>query len=308
MKAEDLIQQYITTGLRLPYHQMKQLNSNQLKSYLRTRLITIDYKPSYQQYEFVLAPVPVRKQMLSELADHELIDLLNGKTDIEHTTLMGTEYYPVEPIVDFATIVKMVLEVSDEKSTAKFSELKNLIVNMVEDTHSQQIYKIEADQQQIYDLLLNSPDFNNDKKRMRYFENILATTDTYTPFKSGNGKQKLDTWGTTILFGLDNHKQKDILRYLFSKSSHPKELMTLLDQYDEAGSAYLEFMTFDEFLEIMETKHPLKFVELMKPKRSKYFVNLLKKNAEESYGGLERYIRTRDNKKETAFIFQHFAD
>jgi hypothetical protein len=39
MSPQDLIQQYASTGLGIPTHQFRQLNPNQLKTYLRQRLI-----------------------------------------------------------------------------------------------------------------------------------------------------------------------------------------------------------------------------------------------------------------------------
>jgi hypothetical protein len=39
MSPQDLIQQYVSTGLAIPTHQFRQLNPNQLKTYLRQRLI-----------------------------------------------------------------------------------------------------------------------------------------------------------------------------------------------------------------------------------------------------------------------------
>lgn len=41
MNNKDLITQYVNLGLRLPEHQVNQLPSNDLKSYLRMRIISI---------------------------------------------------------------------------------------------------------------------------------------------------------------------------------------------------------------------------------------------------------------------------
>ena len=316
MTPQDLIQQYITSGNLLPYHQLKQLNPNQIKSYFRTRLITVEYKPTFQHYEFVLAPIPVRKEILKQTDDDAFVNLMNGRSYTYKTTQMNNIYYPVEPIVDFATMVKLVIECMDDNSVKKIYDPKATITSMVDSEHSQRLYHVKADKEQIYDLLINSPDFGGDKENKSYIKNILATTDTYTFFKTDIGKRKLADYISTKLtttntdYDIQNVskiRQNEILNSLIKTAPNPKELRDLLDQYNQLMTLHLEWISYDDFHEILDSNHPLKIIEIMNPKIVKKYIKHMKTYAE-THGGEERYINIFTNRKEVKFIFQNFGN
>ena len=53
MDNKDLVRQYVNLGLRLPEHQVNQLSGNELKSYLRVRVISISSGPYGESNELL---------------------------------------------------------------------------------------------------------------------------------------------------------------------------------------------------------------------------------------------------------------
>jgi hypothetical protein len=299
MTNKDLIQQYVSTGLQLPEHQVKQLNTNQFKSYIRLRMITHQQGEHIEQYEFILAPNDVKSVILKSFNDEmDFGEFLAGKTKKFEDYARRRPIY--KPAVDFKTIVKTVLDVSSEETSNRIP-LKRLFTAMSSTPDRQELWNINTDKKDIFDLCLSSPDFGKDKNLYYVFQ-ILCHTDTIESLTTF-GKSKLDKY-IQLLNDMEYKDKADKLSHIYNSTPIPEEIISLLNQYGLMGNAFLEWMDFDAFYDLLDTKNPLEKVNLIPEKPLKQLLTRLKKRM---LGTPEEYAKNFTNPKEIMQILNKYS-
>ncbi len=305
MTNKDLIQQYVTTGRQLPEHQLKQLNTNQMKSYLRQRILAQEYSVPFQQYEYLLAPNEIKPYIIKSIStDQEFIEFLNGKTEKWYST-NGKTVYRYEPIIEFPTLVKMILEsYNEETENPNIWAIKDYIAGMVSTPDNQDIFKIKTDTQEVYNILLSTPDYGKDKTDLDYVYTILGTTETLTPFKTF-AKDKFEAY-VKKLKNMSGETRLKRIGHIFGSSPIPNQIIELFDSYDSMGEDFLWYMSDNTFHDLLDTKHPLHRISLMPEKKIKSMVrNVIHRF---SLGRPEEYAQGFTNPKEVMQIYNMYFD
>lgn len=303
MTNKDLIHQYVSTGTQLPEHQLTQLNTNQLKSYFRQRILAQEYGVAFQQYEYLLAPDEIKPFIIKSIAnDDEFIDFLNGKSPERYET-EDRYYHRYEPKIDFAALIKMILEsYTEETQNPNLWAIKEFIVGMVSTPENQKIYNIKADTQEIYNIMLSTPDCGKDKTEMNYIYYILKTTDTLTPFKTF-AKDKFGAY-LEILKNKSSDDKWEKFGNIFKTTPIPKQIIELSNTYDSMGDAFLWYMPNDVFYGLLDSKHPLHRISLIPEKKVKRMLhNVFTKYTQ---GNPEEYAQGFTNPKEVIQIYNMY--
>jgi hypothetical protein len=205
-----------------------------------------------------------------------------------------------KPAVDFKTIVKMVLDVSSEQTSNKIP-LKRLFTAMSSTPDRQELWSINTDKQDIFDLCLLTPDFGKDKNLYYVFQ-ILCYTDTIEPLKTF-GKDKLDEY-IRLLNEMEYADKEEKLSHIYSSTPIPKEIISLLDQYGLMGSTFLDWMDFDNFYDLLDAKNPLEKVNLIPEKTLKQLLTRLKKRM---LGEPEEFSKNFTNPEEVMQILNKYS-
>jgi hypothetical protein len=302
MTPQDLIQQYATTGQQIPEDQLKQINTNLIKSYIRQRILAQEYGATFQQYEYILAPNEIKPLIIKSISsEQELTQFLNGKTKT-HTQL-GT-YYIYEPKIDFATLVKMILlSYSEENQNPNIWGIKDFIIGMVGEPANQKQFNINTNTQEIYNIILSTPDYGKDKTEMRYLYDMLKTTNDLTPFKTF-AKDKLDEYAK-ILKNIPREARWEKFGYIYKTTPQPKQLIELFNQYDSMGDAFLWYIPDNIFFGLLHSDHPFERVSMIPEKK---LIQLLKDNfTKYAFNNPEEHAQRFDNPKEVMQLYNKYS-
>lgn len=85
MNNLDLIKQYVDTGIRLPEYQVKKLNNNLSKTYIRKRLFSLgennDPDTWLKSYEFILLPENIKNDWFNKMSKEMIIAFEDDPND-----------------------------------------------------------------------------------------------------------------------------------------------------------------------------------------------------------------------------------
>jgi hypothetical protein len=141
---------------------------------------------------------------------------------------------------------------------------------------------------------------------MHYIYDILRTTETTTPFKTF-AKDKFEKY-ISYLNSIDITNRDDKLLGIFKSTPIPKQIIDLFNQYNSMADGFLEYMTLDNFYDLLDSKHPLHKVSLMPEKRVKLFIISIFNSAQKYYlDDAKKYAKSFTNPKEVMQIYTMYS-
>jgi hypothetical protein len=142
MNSQDLIKQYVNTGMQIPEYQLDKLNNNQIQSYFRTRLIGIEQSyHAIELYEYKKMNDKFRNEFVSKLdMDNRMVEYLTnlnykaGSDDLVTRIIDVKPYEFIEDSLGYlinysiakARTIHTVLEKYPRQSATKGSFIKML--------------------------------------------------------------------------------------------------------------------------------------------------------------------------------------
>ena len=194
MDNKDLISQYIDTGLKIPEHQVNQLSNNDMKTYLRKRMISV--LKSHAELEFY------EYNRISEDNQKKYIHWVIKRHDFFPTRLLHDSSYDVKKFYVYALIdnrdyldKKNFLELPDDLKLRylkyRIDEGKGFELSFLDDLSPEMMYKFyyiyavspKSISESRYDLL-------PDDLKLVYLEHHIEGSDTDKQYKDRTSELK----------------------------------------------------------------------------------------------------------------------